>query len=78
MNLGSKGFQMMEMLMRNPGSVISVEQFMEHIWGWDTEVEVNVVWVNISQLRKQLQKLGSAVEIKVVRGAGYTLGGRNG
>ena len=72
-NLGSKGFQMMEMLMRSPGAVISVEQFMEHIWGWDTEVEVNVVWVNISQLRKQLQKLGSRVEIKVVRGAGYTL-----
>ena len=72
-NLGSKGFQMMEMLMRAPGTVISVEQFMEHIWGWDTEVEVNVVWVNISQLRKQLGKLGSGVEIKVVRGAGYTL-----
>lgn len=77
-NLGSKGFQMMEMLMRRPGTVISVEQFMEHIWGWDTEVEVNVVWVNISQLRKQLQKLGSRVEIKVVRGAGYTLGGGHG
>ena len=72
-NLGSKGFQMMEMLMRAPGTVIFVEQFMEHIWGWDTEVEVNVVWVNISQLRKQLGKLGSGVEIKVVRGAGYTL-----
>ena len=72
-NLGNKGFQVMEMLMRNPSSVISVEQFMEHIWGWDTEVEVNVVWVNISQLRKTLQRLGSRVEIRVVRGAGYTL-----
>ena len=77
-NLGNKGFQMMEMLMRNPGSVISVEQFMEHIWGWDTEVEINVVWVNISQLRKTLQRLGSQVEIKVVRGAGYTLSQGNG
>ena len=76
-NLGSKGFQMMEMLMRSPGSIISVDQFMEHIWGWDAEVEINVVWVNISTLRKQLQKLGSRVEIRVVRGAGYTLGGRN-
>ena len=77
-NLGNKGFQMMEMLMRNPGSVISVEQFMEHIWGWDTEVEINVVWVNISQLRKTLQRLGSQVEIRVVRGAGYTLSQGNG
>lgn len=77
-NLGNKGFQMMEMLMRNPGSVISVEQFMEHIWGWDTEVEINVVWVNISQLRKALARLESQVEIRVVRGAGYTLSPENG
>lgn len=77
-NLGGKAFQVMEMLMRAPGSVISVEQFMEHIWGWDTDVETSVVWVNISTLRKQLQKLGSSVEIKVVRGAGYTLGGSHG
>ncbi|MBQ1377450.1 MAG: winged helix-turn-helix transcriptional regulator, partial [Lachnospiraceae bacterium] len=72
-SLGNKAFQMMEMLMRNPGNVISAEQFMEHIWGWDTEVEINVVWVNISQLRKQLQALGSHTEIGVVRGLGYTL-----
>ena len=77
-NLGNKGFQMMEMLMRNPGSVISVEQFMEHIWGWDTEVEINVVWVNISQLRKALARLESQVEIRVVRGAGYMLSPKNG
>ena len=77
-NLGNKGFQIMEMLMSAPGAVISVEQFMEHIWGWDTEVEVNVVWVHISQLRKTLGKLGSGVEIRVVRGAGYTLGEKRG
>ena len=77
-NLGSKGFQMMEMLMSGPGAVISVDQFLEHIWGWDSEVEANVVWVNISQLRKVLLRLGSTVEIRVVRGAGYTLRGGNG
>lgn len=73
-NLGSRGFQIMEMFMRNPTSVFSVERLMEHIWGWDTDVEVNVVWVNISQLRKQLENLESKVTIKMVRGAGYTLG----
>ncbi|MBR0087735.1 MAG: response regulator transcription factor [Lachnospiraceae bacterium] len=72
-SLGNKAFQMMEMLMRSPGTVISAEQFMEHVWGWDTEVEINVVWVNISQLRKQLQTLGSETEIGVVRGLGYSL-----
>ena len=74
--LGNKAFQMMEMMIRSPKAVISAETFMEHIWGWDTEVEINVVWVNISQLRKTLQKIGSRVTISVVRGAGYTLGGR--
>lgn len=74
-NLGNKGFQMMEMFMRNPSMIISSDQFMEHIWGWDSEAEINVVWVNISFLRKQLQNIGSKVEIKVIRGVGYTLGG---
>lgn len=72
-NLGNKAFQMLEMLMRNPHKIISVNQFMEHIWGWDSEAEINVVWVNISFLRKQLAKIGSRTEIRMVRGAGYTL-----
>ena len=76
-NLGNKGFQMMEMFMRYPGRIISADQFMEHIWGWDSEAEINVIWVNISMLRKQMQKIGSKAEIKVVRGVGYTLGGED-
>jgi len=76
-NLGNKGFQMMEMFMRSPGRIISADQFMEHIWGWDSEAEINVIWVNISMLRKQMQKIGSKAEIKVVRGVGYTLGGED-
>ena len=39
---------MLEMLMSNPGRLISTEQFMERIWGYDTEAEVSVVWVYIS------------------------------
>lgn len=76
-NLGNKGFQMMEMFMKNPQMIISADQFMEHIWGWDSEAEINVVWVNISFLRKQLAKIGSKVTIKVIRGSGYTLGGED-
>lgn len=73
-NLGNKGFQMMEMMMRNPKMIISADQFMEHIWGWESDAEINVVWVNISTLRKQLAQIGSKVHINVVRGAGYLLG----
>ena len=71
--LGNKEFQMMEMLMSNPGRLISTEQFMEKIWGYETEAEINVVWVYISYLRKKLASLKASLEIKAVRGVGYTL-----
>ena len=71
--LANKEFQMMEMLMSNPGSVISVETFMERIWGYDTETESNVVWVYISYLRKKLTAIKSDVKIKALRNAGYSL-----
>ena len=71
--LGNKEFQMMEMLMSNAGRLISTEQFMERIWGYETEAEINVVWVYISYLRKKLSNVGSNLEIKAVRGVGYTL-----
>ena len=55
--LSNKEYQMMEMLMRNPGNVIQTEQFLERIWGYDSDSEINVVWVNISYLRKKLKAL---------------------
>lgn len=73
LRLGNKEYQMMEMLMEYPGHIVSTEQFMEHIWGYDTEAEINVVWVYISYLRKKLTSLGSNVEIKAIRGVGYSL-----
>ena len=63
----------MEMLMTNPGQVISTERFLEKIWGYDTDAEVNVVWVYISTLRKKLANLGTSVQIKAARGVGYSL-----
>lgn len=71
--LGNKEFQMLEMLMSNHGRLISTEQFMERIWGYETEAEINVVWVYISYLRKKLASLKADQEIKAVRGVGYTL-----
>ena len=46
---------------------------MERIWGYETEAEINVVWVYISYIRKKLATLGANVEIKATRGVGYTL-----
>ena len=71
--LAGKEFQMMEMLMTIPNQVIATERFLEKIWGYDSEAEINVVWVNLSGLRKKLQSIGSAVRIRAARGVGYQL-----
>ena len=71
--LVSREFQMLQLLMQTPGTVISTEQFMERIWGWDSDVDVSIVWVYISNLRKKFEKLGAPVGIRAVRGVGYCL-----
>lgn len=71
--LGNKEFQMLELLMRQAGRLISTEQFMEHIWGYDSETEINVVWAYISYLRRKLEAVGANVRIAARRGQGYLL-----
>ncbi len=71
--LGNKEFQMLELLMRQKGRPISTEQFMEHIWGYDSEAEINVVWAYISYLRRKLEAVGADVRITARRGQGYLL-----
>ncbi|MCI9078525.1 MAG: response regulator transcription factor [Lachnospiraceae bacterium] len=71
--LANKEFQMMEMLMSNPHCLISTERFLEKIWGYDSDVEINVVWVYISYLRKKLSALHAKAQIKAHRNAGYSL-----
>lgn len=71
--LTNKEFQMIEILMDNPGILISTERFMDRVWGCDSDADVNVVWVYISALRKKLASIGSNAAIKVSRGVGYAL-----
>lgn len=71
--LSAKEYQVMELFMRAPRTIFSTERIMEHIWGWDSESEINVVWVNISNLRKKMKAIGSRAVIRVSRGLGYSL-----
>ena len=71
--LANKEYQMMELLMSNPGCLVSSERFMEKIWGYETETEINVVWVYISYLRKKLAALNACLQIRSIRNAGYML-----
>lgn len=72
--LSGREFQIMEMLMQRPHFIVTADEMMNHIWGWDSEVSTSVVWVHISNIRKKLAALRAPVSIRFVRGAGYTLG----
>lgn len=71
--LANKEYQMMEFLMSNSGHLISSERFFEKIWGYDSEAELNVVWVYLSNLRKKLSSLDADIQIRATRNAGYSL-----
>lgn len=73
LHLVSREYQMLEILLSRPNTVISTDYFMEKIWGWDSDVEVSVVWVYISNLRKRLDSLHAPISIKAMRGVGYSL-----
>ena len=72
-SLSGKEFQVMEMLMQSPSAIVTAEQIITHVWGWDTDVDTSVVWVHISNIRKKLESLSAPIAIKFVRGVGYTL-----
>ena len=72
--LSGREFQVMELFMRDPQVVFSADRIMERVWGWDSDAEINVVWVHISNLRKKLKSVGSAVTVNAIRGLGYQLG----
>ena len=72
-SLSGKEFQVMEILMQQPGMIVTAEQLITHIWGWETDVDTSVVWVHISNIRKKLDILSAPVAIRFVRNAGYIL-----
>lgn len=71
--LGLKEYQILELLMQNENQVIPKERFIEKIWGYDSDAEYNTIEVYISFIRKKLGNINSDMQIKTVRGIGYTL-----
>ncbi len=72
-SLSGREFQIMEMLMGRPNFVVTSDEFLSHVWGWNSEVDVSVIWVHISNIRKKLTAMNAPIEIRFVRGAGYKL-----
>ena len=71
--LTNKEYQLMELFVTHPGFVFSTEHLMEKIWGLDSESYIDVVWTHIGFVRKKLKSIDADVEIKTIRGAGYSL-----
>lgn len=73
MQLGQKEFQLLEYMLRNQNQIITKEQIVEKVWGFESEAEYNSAEVYVSFTRKKIKFIGSKVKIKAVRGIGYTL-----
>jgi DNA-binding response OmpR family regulator len=71
--LGLKEYAIMELFLKNQNRVISKENLIEKVWGYESDAEYNNVEVYISFLRKKLTHIHSSVSIKTVRGVGYRL-----
>lgn len=72
-HLSFKEFELMKILMANGGHVVSKEDLLVKVWGYEGEATENNVEAYISFLRKKLQFLDAAVEITVLRKIGYKL-----
>lgn len=70
-----KEFELLERLMRNQNIVLTRDQLLEDIWGYDFDGETRTVDVHVRTLRQKLGEKGDI--IKNVRGVGYRIGGGN-
>lgn len=75
--LTDKEARIFEMLIKNPGSAVTKEQILAHVWGAEAEFEENYVEVYVSYLRKKIKNISSKVEIKTIRNLGYKLCSKN-
>ncbi|WP_027092764.1 response regulator transcription factor [Cohnella thermotolerans] len=75
--LTAKEFDLLHLFMQNPKRVLSRDQIMERIWGYDYSGESNVLEVYVAMLRQKLEEHGGRRLIQTVRGAGYVLKGES-
>lgn len=71
--LTMKEFELLKFLMEHPREVLSREQILENVWGYDFLGESNVIEVYIRYLRLKIEREGEKRLIQTVRGIGYVL-----
>lgn len=73
LRLSGKEYQIMNMLFLNPRIILTMDQLISNIWGQDSNVEIQTVWVHVSNIRKKLTKFNIPIEIRYIKDAGYIL-----
>lgn len=71
--LSSKESQIFEILIKNKNRVVTKEQLLERIWGFQPDIELNNIEVYLSYLRKKLALSDCRIIIETIRGSGYCL-----
>ena len=69
--LPGKQFDVLEYLINSKDTIITKEQIVDKIWGFDSDTSTNVIEVYTSGLRKELKKIGYDQYLKTIRGVGY-------
>ncbi len=73
LELTGREFELLDYLMRNERLVVSRQQLLEDVWGYDAFAETNTIDVFVSTLRRKLESGGEPRVLHTVRGAGYML-----
>ena len=71
--LTRREFELLEVLARNAGIVLTRDQLLDRVWGYDFEVRTDAVDTFVSYLRRKLESGGRARIIHTVRGVGFVL-----
>jgi two-component system response regulator MprA len=73
--LTTREYDLLLYLLRHPRQVLTRDQLLEHVWGYDVDLETNVLEVHIGHLRQKLEASGGSRVIQTIRGVGYVLRG---
>lgn len=71
--LSLKETQLLELLLRNKGQVLSKEQILDRIWGYGSAIEMKNVDLYIFYLRKKIDFENAGLNLKTIRGVGYSI-----
>ena len=73
--LTAREYELLLLFVRHPRQVVTREQLLQRVWGYDAEIDTNVVEVHVGHLRQKLEARGGGRLIHTIRGIGYALRG---